>query len=87
MKRTGCCGCPISYRAVDDLEQIRPYEPNVVKGAWAIFGKSYEYRQKYNEYKDRRKAAEKAAAEEEKRKAEVEEIPGQMDIFDFITAG
>lgn len=87
LKRTGCCGCPISYRAVDDLEQIRPYEPNVVKGAWAIFGKSYEYRQKYNEYKDRRKAEEKAAAEEEKRQAEVEEIPGQMDIFDFITAG
>lgn len=54
MTRTGCCGCPISYKAVEDLEKIRPYEPNVVKAAWNIFGKSYLYRQKYNEYKKRR---------------------------------
>ena len=54
MKRTGCCGCPISYRAVDDLKLIEPYEPNVVKAAWNIFGKSYLYRQKYNEYKANR---------------------------------
>lgn len=51
LTRTGCCGCPISYKAVDDLEKIRPYEPNVVKAAWSIFGKSYEYRQQYNKYK------------------------------------
>ena len=56
LTRTGCCGCPISYKAVEDLEKIRPYEPNVVKGAWNIFGKSYEYRQKYNEYKAQRYA-------------------------------
>lgn len=46
LTRTGCCGCPISYKAVDDLEKIRPFEPNVVKAAWNIFGKSYEYRKK-----------------------------------------
>lgn len=63
MKRTGCCGCPISHRAVDDLELIRPYEPNVVKAAYNIFGKSYEYRQKYNAYKENRKRAEKALKE------------------------
>ena len=40
------------------MEKIRPFEPNVVKAAWAIFGKSYEYRKKYNEYKERRKAEE-----------------------------
>ena len=51
---TGCCGCPISYKAIDDLEKIRPYEPNVVKAAWAIFGKSYEYRRKYIAYKAQR---------------------------------
>lgn len=54
LKRTGCCGCPISYRAVDDLKLIAKYEPNVVKAAWNIFGKSYLYRQKYNEYKAER---------------------------------
>lgn len=54
LTRTGCCGCPISYKAVDDLEKIRPYEPNVVKAAWNIFGASYEYRMKYNDYKKMR---------------------------------
>lgn len=57
LTRTGCCGCPISYRAVDDLEKIRPYEPNVVKAAWNIFGKSYEYRRHYNEFKALKMAA------------------------------
>lgn len=59
LTRTGCCGCPISSKAVDDLEKIRPYEPNVVKAAWNIFGKSYEYRKQYNEYKANRMQAEK----------------------------
>ena len=75
LTRTGCCGCPISYKAVDDLELIRPYEPNVVKAAWNIFGKSYEYRKKYNEYKQMRMAQEKEAA------ANVE---GQMSMEDFM---
>lgn len=54
LTRTGCCGCPISYKAVDDLEKIRPFEPNVVKAAWNIFGKSYLYRQQYVAYKKER---------------------------------
>ena len=41
------------------LEKIRPYEPNLVKAAWNVFGQSYTYRQKYNEYKAKRKAEEK----------------------------
>jgi len=61
LTRTGCCGCPISYKAVEDLEKIRPYEPNLVKAVWNVFGKSYLYRQQYNEYKAKR-------IEEEKRK-------------------
>ena len=59
LTRTGCCGCPISYKAVADLEKIRPYEPNVVKAAWNIFGKSYLYRIKYNTYKKDRMETEK----------------------------
>ena len=51
LKRTGCCGCPISFRAVSDLELIGEYEPNIKTAAWNIFGKSYEYRIRYNEYK------------------------------------
>lgn len=55
LTRTGCCGCPISYKAVHDLDKIRPFEPNVVKAAWNIFGPSYEYRAKYNAYKEQRR--------------------------------
>lgn len=59
LTRTGCCGCSISAKAVSDLELIRPYEPKLVKAAWNVFGESYLYRQKYNEYKWKRMAAEK----------------------------
>ena len=69
MKRTGCCGCSISYRAVEDLKLIEPYEPNVVKAAWKIFGDSYRYRQKYKEYVAKRRREEKN--------------PGQMYLFDW----
>lgn len=78
LTRTGCCGCPISYRAVEDLETIRPYEPNVVKAAWNIFGKSYEYRLKYNAYKEKRREAEQA---DKARKAS--QIPGQTAMAGF----
>ena len=76
LTRTGCCGCPISYKAVDDLRLIEPYEPNVVKAAWAIFGESYRYRQRYNEYKARRMADKKQAENT---------LEGQMTLFDFIS--
>lgn len=59
LARTGCCGCAISSRAVEDLEKIRPFEPNLVKAAWNVFGESYKYRQLYNEYKSERRQAEK----------------------------
>lgn len=75
LKRTGCCGCPISYRAVEDLEMIGKYEPNITKAAWNIFGKSYLYRQKYNAYK-----AERMQQEEEERKA----FPGQLSFEDLM---
>ena len=58
LTRTGCCGCSISAKAVEDLERIRPYEPNLVKAAWNVFGDSYRYRQKYNEYKSQRRKME-----------------------------
>lgn len=59
LTRTGCCGCPISYKAADDLALIEKYESNVVKAAWAIFGDSYRYRAEYNEYKKARREREK----------------------------
>lgn len=71
LTRTGCCGCPISYKAIEDLEKIRPYEPVLVKAAWNIFGKSYEYRQKYNEYKKKRMEAEN-------------QLAGQINLFEEL---
>jgi 3'-phosphoadenosine 5'-phosphosulfate sulfotransferase (PAPS reductase)/FAD synthetase len=59
LTRTGCCGCPISAKAVDDLEKIRPFEPNLVKAAWNVFGDSYRYRQQYNDYKALKQEAER----------------------------
>ncbi len=77
LTRTGCCGCPISYKAADDLEIIRPYEPNIVKAAWNVFGKSYKYRAKYNQYK-----TERLMADRDKKK----NIDGQMSFKDFPEA-
>lgn len=77
LTRTGCCGCPISYKAVDDLNLIGKYEPNIVKAAWNIFGKSYEYRAKYNEYKKMRNEA-------EKKKINDDVIDGQMTIEEWL---
>nr|DAO42212.1 MAG TPA: phosphoadenosine-phosphosulfate reductase [Caudoviricetes sp.] len=79
LTRTGCCGCPISYKAIDDLELIRPYEPNLVKAAWNVFGKSYTYRQKYNAYKAERMEQEKA----EKKRREQEAYQG-VSLFDTV---
>lgn len=78
LTRTGCCGCPISYKAVDDLELIRPYEPGVVKAAWNIFGDSYRYRQQYNEYKAQRRAETKKMGNK---------LPGQMSFEDMEGVG
>lgn len=75
LTRTGCCGCPISYKAVEDLRKIGRYEPNLEKAAWNVFGKSYEYRAKYNEYKRKRIADEN----EEKKN-----IKGQLNLFNLL---
>ena len=74
LTRTGCCGCPISYKAVEDLELIRPYEPNLVKAAWNVFGKSYVYRQEYNAYKERRDFEARIAANH---------IEGQVSMWEM----
>lgn len=74
LTRTGCCGCPISYKAIADLELIRPYEPNLVKAAWNIFGKSYTYRREYNAYKAQRMEQDKA----EKKRREREKQQGAV---------
>lgn len=68
LTRTGCCGCAISAHAVEDLEKIKPFEPNLVKAAWNVFGASYRYRQQYNEYK-------------KMRQGKIEELPDQIALW------
>lgn len=75
LRRTGCCGCSISAKAVEDLEKIRPYEPNLVKAAWNVFGESYKYRQKYNEYKKTKMKQDSIAASIEP------PMEGQISLF------
>ena len=62
------------------MELIRPYEPNVVKAAWAIFGDSYRYRAQYNEYKAMRRQAEKKAKQTV---PQIEDLPGQEVLEEF----
>ena len=78
LTRTGCCGCPISYKAVADLELIRPHEPNLVKAAWNVFGASYRYRQQYNEYKAMRDA---------QAKNDGQNVAGQVTMFELLAGG
>ena len=73
MMYSSSAGATLSARAAADLELIRPYEPNVVKAAWAIFGDSYRYRAKYNEYKAMRREHEKDVKD-----VKQEQLPGQM---------
>lgn len=79
LTRTGCCGCPISAKATEDLEKIRPYEPNLVKAAWNVFGDSYRYRQQYNTYKTFRQAW-----DNEQKKADGQKIEGQIELEDYL---
>ncbi len=78
LTRTGCCGCSISAKATEDLERIRPFEPNLVKAAWNVFGDSYRYRQQYNTYKTFKQAEGK-----EKKNTADDGIKGQMELKDF----
>lgn len=58
-KRTGCVGCPFNSNFNKDLEIIKQYEPKLHKACMNIFGKSYEYTQKYREFKEMMKKKEK----------------------------
>jgi 3'-phosphoadenosine 5'-phosphosulfate sulfotransferase (PAPS reductase)/FAD synthetase len=79
LTRTGCCGCSISAKATEDLEKIRPFEPNLVKAAWNVFGDSYRYRRQYNIYKTFRQTM-----DDEQNKRDDNVIEGQMQLSDFI---
>ncbi|HCC35135.1 MAG TPA: phosphoadenosine phosphosulfate reductase [Ruminococcaceae bacterium] len=51
LTRTGCAGCPFGSKFENELDVIRQYEPRLYGAVNAIFGDSYQYRRRYNEYK------------------------------------
>jgi tRNA(Ile)-lysidine synthase TilS/MesJ len=81
LTRTGCCGCSISAKATEDLEKIRPYEPNLVKAAWNVFGDSYRYRRQYEIYKTFRQAE-----DNEQKKISNQKIKGQIEFDEWYSS-
>lgn len=59
LKRTGCVGCPFSKHINEELAVIEKNEPELHKAAVNLFGKSYEYTQKYREFAKMMKTKEK----------------------------
>ncbi|MBQ6664123.1 MAG: phosphoadenosine phosphosulfate reductase family protein [Synergistaceae bacterium] len=51
LRRTGCVGCPYDLGVLSTLQTIRVFEPGLAKAAEKCFGKSYEYTQLYQDFK------------------------------------
>lgn len=53
-KRTGCALCPFAGRNLwHEMEAVKVHEPRLYRAAWAVFGDSYEYLAKYEEFRRR----------------------------------
>lgn len=55
LKRTGCVGCSYGKDFEFELEVIKKYEPKLYNAVNNIFGDTYEYTRKYNEFRDKMK--------------------------------
>lgn len=55
LTRTGCIGCPFNRDLASEIEIVKTFEPNLYLACISIFGKSYEYTKKFNEFKKRMK--------------------------------
>lgn len=51
LTRVGCAGCPFSRDFEKELKVIQKFEPKLYKAVNNIFGDSYDYTKKYNEFK------------------------------------
>ena len=56
LKRTGCSGCPLNSKFLDEIETVKKYEPNLYKSCIKVFGDSYDYTIKYKQFKEEMKA-------------------------------
>lgn len=55
MKRTGCAGCPFGRNFEEELRLAEIYEPKFHKAMLKVFGPSYEYRRKFEEFRAKMK--------------------------------
>lgn len=60
MKRTGCVGCPFNRKFKEELKIIQQHEPKLYKACINIFGKSYEYTEKFRNFQKKMIELEKA---------------------------
>lgn len=70
LTRTGCAGCPYNREIDEEIRIIGDHEPKLFKAVNKIFADSYEYTNKYREFRAMR--------------GEKELDNGQMDIFDYL---
>lgn len=47
MRRTGCVGCPFNPKVHEELAIIKQYEPKKYKACINLFGKSYDYHDRF----------------------------------------
>lgn len=59
-KRTGCAGCPFGRYWKDELEMLKTYEPKLYKACMNIFGESYDYMNRFYEFREAMKEKEKS---------------------------
>lgn len=50
LPRTGCAGCPFGRSCLKEVDVIQEHEPRLHKAVNKIFGRSYEYTQRYREF-------------------------------------
>ena len=55
LKRTGCAGCPFGRDFEFELDVIKMHEPKLYKAVINIFKESYEYSQKFKQFRKERK--------------------------------
>lgn len=55
LKRTGCVGCPFGRNVTEELKVIEAFEPRLYKAVLNVFGQSYEYTQRYKQFRQRKK--------------------------------
>ena len=55
LKRTGCVGCPFGRDVLGELDAIKENEPKLYNACMHMFGKSYEYKRKLLEFRQRLK--------------------------------